>query len=166
MRRMGRSPCSPPRTTCSERKIFLKNLRSPLLQKSGFVYNSLCVRFAETWPSGRRRALGERLSSNAPRVRISTSPPVNIQLTFYNPQNAEPRLMVGFFCCVFIRRAYAGGRPVCRIRRRTRRTGAVFIFEQRGEQDWRITICRTTTGRTFRTCWKIGIFLGKVLLNQ
>ena len=29
----------------------------------------------ETWPSGRRRALGERLSSDATRVRISTFPP-------------------------------------------------------------------------------------------
>ena len=50
--------------------------------KSGIILQK--IRFAfiiaercnmETWPSGRRRALGERLSSNATRVRISTSPP-------------------------------------------------------------------------------------------
>ncbi|MDN5367595.1 MAG: hypothetical protein PWP05_310 [Thermovirga sp.] len=33
------------------------------------------VRNAEKWPSGRRRALGERLSGNAPGVRIPPSPP-------------------------------------------------------------------------------------------
>ncbi len=38
--------------------------------------------FAEKWPSGRRRALGERLGGNAPGVRIPPSPPIFMNEAF------------------------------------------------------------------------------------
>ena len=52
----------------------LKEIRFRGSGKPGRLWYNIC-RWAEKWPSGRRRALGERLNREVPWVQIPPSPP-------------------------------------------------------------------------------------------